>query len=99
MRGYVRGLIPYAGFDPDENDFGDVELAPLHCQDIEPHARRYRTALNVDRARHLRGLGWTFDAVGVQLAIEDGRPVAYRGTSIWWALRYATPREVRHADA
>lgn len=89
----MPNLVRYAGFDPHENDFGDVELAPLHRQDVDTwRKRRHRTRLNVDRARHLRGLGWSWDAVGVQLAIEDGRPIAYRGTSIWWALRYATPR-------
>lgn len=83
-------LIPYAGFDPDENVFD--EPAPVRRKFRHRLPRAYRTALDVDRIHHLRRLGWTWRAIGEQLAKEDGRRVPYLGTSIWWAARYATPR-------
>jgi hypothetical protein len=90
-------LVRYAGFDPHENDF-DGELAPLHDVDLIKPARLHHTGINIDRARHLRSLGRTWQEVGRLLAIEAGRKVAYRGASVWWALQYATAREVHHAD-
>ncbi len=84
-------LIRYAGFDPDEDVFDGVELAPLHPQDAPPRPVP-RTRLDIARAVHLRGLGWGWNEVGRQLAIEAGRRVAYRGTSIYFAVNYAVPR-------
>ena len=82
-------LVPYAGFDPDDDNFDGIELAPLHRQDIE---RPRHTTLDIDRIQQLRGQGWTYDAIGRQLAFECGRRAPYQAQAVWWALRYAMPR-------
>lgn len=77
----------YAGFDPHENEFEGVELAPLHPQD-----EVRRTTIDLGRAEYLKGLGWNWAAVGRQLAVECGRKIAYRGESVRAAVLYATPK-------
>lgn len=76
----------YAGFDPHEDEFEGVELAPLHPQD-----EVRRTTIDLGRAEHLKGLGWSWAEVGRQLAVECGRKIAYRGESVRAAVLYATP--------
>ena len=79
-------LVRYAGFDPDEDDFSDVTPAALHPRDLEKPPREAFTRIDKARIAHLRGLGWTWDAVGVQIAIEQGRRMPYRGNSLWRAM-------------
>lgn len=85
----MKRPLPYAGFDPDEDNFHGMELAPLHEQDVM--RRQPRTNIDLARAEHLKSLGWSWDDVGRQLAIEDGRRIAYQGQSVRFAFLYALP--------
>jgi hypothetical protein len=86
-------LVRYAGFDPHEDDFGEVELAPLHPQDLVKPGRPLRTNIDIDRAWHLKRLGRSWNEVGKILAREEGRKIAYRGNSVYFAANYAKPKE------
>ena len=90
------GLVRYAGFDPNENQFDGVGLAPLHPEELRAYRR---TRINVTRAWELKnsGLGWA--KIGRQLAKEDGRAMPYLGTSVYIAANYATPPQERQENA
>lgn len=74
-------LIPYAGFDPFENDFDNIQPAPLHEQDIEP-----RTHFDIARIWSLKHSGKSWNEIGKLLASEEGRRAPYQGTSIKFAV-------------
>lgn len=77
-------MIRYAGFDPDEDNFDGVGLAPLHRQDVQP-----RTTINIVRAGELRreGLGWA--EIGRILAQDVGRRMPFTSQSVYAAVSYA----------
>jgi hypothetical protein len=78
------GMVRFAGFDPEEDNFDGIDPAPLHEQDFQP--RVMRTRMNLDRARHLRSLKWAWREIGKQIAIEEGRRVPYLANSIRLAV-------------
>ena len=82
----MSGKILYAGYDPDENDFTDCELAPLHDDDDRP------TQLDIARAWELKNKGKSWKVIGAQLAREAGRASAYQGSSVYYATRNARLR-------
>ena len=84
-----RGKILYVGYDPDENDFTDCELAPLHDDDDKP------TALNIERAFELQASGKSLKQIGAILAREMGRPQAYHANSVWMAMKGVRLRNTR----
>jgi hypothetical protein len=78
-------LSRYAGYDPDEDNFDDVEPAPLH--DEELRARR-RTRINVSRAWELKRDGFDWAEIGRILACEQGRAANYQAMSVYMAANY-----------
>lgn len=81
--------IRYAGFDADEDNFEGVEPAALHEQDIAGRARS--TKIDIERARYLKWTGLSWTAVGRTLASEQGRPMAYNGASVQFAVHFVAP--------
>lgn len=81
--------IPYAGFDPEEDNFEGVEMAALHEQDVS--CRDRSTKMDIERARYLKWIGLSWNAVGRKLASEQGRRVAYRGSSVQFAVHFVAP--------
>lgn len=81
-------LIPYAGFDPGENDFIGINPAPLHERERRKrrNARSGRQAINVRRAAELKSQGLSWDRIGQILAAEDRREVSYLGCSVAGAV-------------
>lgn len=79
-------LIPYAGFDPTEDDFTGIELRPL---ELEP--ARY-TRLNISRAWELRREGKSWKEIGQILARENGRSIPYNSHSVYTAANYGVLR-------
>lgn len=79
-------LIPYAGFDPTEDDFTGVELRPL---ELEP--ARY-TRINIRRVWKLRREGKNWKEIGQILAREEGRPASYHAHSIYTAANYGVQK-------
>lgn len=81
-------LIPYAGFDPRENDFSGIVPAPLH--DRERPKRRNpqsgRVGIDVKRANHLKAQGLSWERIGEILASEDRRKTKYLGASVYRAV-------------
>jgi hypothetical protein len=71
-------LIQFSGYDPDEDDFDGVEMAPLHDDEL----RQYRTSIDVARAWELKHAGATWAEVGRIIALEMGRPIRFQETSI-----------------
>jgi hypothetical protein len=82
-------LLRYAGFDPAEDNFDDVELAPLH--DEELRAPR-RTRINVSRAWQLKHAGYDWAEIGRILACEQGRAANYQAMSVYMAANYSEAR-------
>lgn len=81
-----KGKILYAGYDPDENDFTDCELAPLHDDDYRP------TTLDIERACELKAKGKSWKVIGAQLAREAGREMPYHAGTVYNATRTARNR-------
>ena len=79
----------YAGFDPNEDNFDGVELAPLHEQELRAPRR---TRINVTRAWELKHAGYTWGEIGKILACEQGRAANYQAVSVCTAANY---REVK----
>lgn len=92
-------LVRYAGYDPDENNFVGVLLAPLHQEEFELYQR---TTINIARAVELRNSGQvefrvkgrrnnklSWREVGQQLAEEEGRSVPYGPAAIYRAVHYS----------
>lgn len=44
-------------------------------------------AIDAERAKQLRAAGWSYRAIGRQIAKEQGRPVPYQGQSVQTAVR------------
>lgn len=80
--------LQYAGYDPDEDNFDGVELAPLHEEELR---RPRRTRINVARAWELKHAGKTWTEIGRLLASEQGRASPYQGVSVYIAANCATP--------
>jgi hypothetical protein len=77
----MRRLIPYAGYDPGEEDFSGLEIERGgllgNRSDFGP-----RKVMNVQLAIQLRASGMKWDDIGRELAAQEGRPVPYRGDSV-----------------
>ncbi len=77
-------LVPYAGFDPLENNFFGIMPAPLH--DRERPKRRNplsgRAGIDVKRATILKAQGLSWARIGEILATEDRRKLKYLGCSV-----------------
>lgn len=86
-------LIPYAGFDPDENNLDDIELAPLHPQDLVKRSRPGPASIDTNRAWRLKHLGKSWKEVGEILAREEGRKIPFLGPSVYSAANYARAAE------
>lgn len=79
-------LVPYAGFDPAEDDFTGVEFRPM-----ELGPARY-TRLNIRRAWELRRERKSWKEIGQILAREEGRSVPYTSHSVYTAANYGVVR-------
>lgn len=82
-------LIRYAGYDPHENDFSDLDHNDLMGAEhrIERPANFHRPeGINVARAAQLRDEGLTWRQIGELLAIEESRPIQYLASSVYQAV-------------
>ena len=81
-------MIRYAGFDPFEDDFTDVPMAPLHLHDIGGLRKRTR-ACGIDprEAFYLKQAGNSWQRVGEMLAQQQGRAIRFTAASCANAVR------------
>lgn len=77
-------LIPYAGYDPDENKNECCGLSMAAGR--LAMARATRKLIDADRARELKAQGLSYREIGVILAREQGRSTAYIAQSVGRAL-------------
>jgi hypothetical protein len=78
-------ITRYAGFDPDENNFDGVELAPLHEEELRAPRR---TRIDTKRAWKLKHEGFSWAEIGKILACEQGRAANYQPLSVYIAANY-----------
>jgi hypothetical protein len=76
--------IPYAGYDPDEDNFDGIELASLYDQDKRP----YRTTIDIRRAWDLKRIGHSWAEIGKILARECDRRMPFTSRAVYWAANY-----------
>jgi hypothetical protein len=80
----MRKLIPYAGFDPSEEDYSDIVISPLtHRNQLNFGPRK---VMDTKTARELRASGMKWDDIGRELAAREGRSAPYQGTSVIQAI-------------
>lgn len=81
-------MIRYAGYDPEEDNFEGIELAPLHPVDAARRRNRGHKPREIDvrLAMDLRAQGLTWMEIGARLAKEKLRKTPFHGSSICQAV-------------
>lgn len=83
----VSELIPFAGYDPNENDFSMIKLEPRYGFD-------FGREINVKRAVELRAKGLKWREVSVLLAHECRRKIPFQPQSVMCAVYGYNNRKV-----
>lgn len=79
-------MIPYAGFDASENQFGTRTRCVSSARNLQI-ARLCRKRIDVDCARKLKAAGLTHRTIGQLLASAQGRTMPYTAISVYRALK------------
>ncbi len=82
-----RRLIPYAGYDPKERPYEDLQRSDLRRRKTMLDNFGPRKTMNVDLAIKLRTLNWKWDAIGEMIALIENRKMPYRGVSVCNAIK------------
>jgi hypothetical protein len=87
----MRRKIPYAGYDPDEDDYSMLldELPPSLAWQRCGYWRRRSYKIDHRRAAELRVTGMTWKQVALQMTHEAGRAIAYKTDSVFGAVHRA----------
>lgn len=81
----MRVLVPYAGYDPTEDQFGSSRRYVASSQNFAI-ARLCRKRIDIGCARKLRTAGLDYRAIGQLLARQQGRATPYAARSVYRAV-------------
>lgn len=81
----MQRLIPYAGYDPTEDEFIEADHS-VQSRNFAL-ARSRRQCLDPERVVYMRQQGMSHRVIGETIAAEDGRPLPYRSD---WIARILT---------
>lgn len=80
-------LVPYAGYDPDEDDFSDVVLPPHNQYDFGKNMARRRQRIDPAVVRIMCAAEIPHRIVGQLIAKLYQRRMPYLSRTIWHVLR------------
>ena len=73
-------VIPYAGYEPNEDDYATYSFVPMSHEVVR------RNAIPCERAIELRDMGMKWDDVADVLTFETGRVIKFYGQSVQQAV-------------